>query len=140
MSKEKKAVGRPNTLVEKREQAKLYLHGEWQTFGDIIPSIAGLACYLGVARETIYDWRDKDTEFSDIVKGILAMQERQLLNGGLSGDYNATISKLVLSKHGYTDKAEVDNKSSDGSMTPATSINIDSKAIKDIANKLNEEC
>jgi hypothetical protein len=36
----------------------------------------------------------------------MAKQERELLNGSLKGDYNATISKLMLTKHGYSDKVE----------------------------------
>ena len=29
---------------------------------------------------------------------------------------NPTISKMLLAKHGYADKAEIDNTSSDGSL------------------------
>lgn len=125
-TKVKNPVGRPNTTAQEQaercETARKYLLGDWKEFGDVIPSLAGLACYMGKTRETIYAWRDADKNFSDIVLSILAMQERQLLNGGLSGDYNATISKLVLSKHGYSDKVEQDVTSSDGSMTPKAPV------------------
>lgn len=114
----KRAVGRPSLLLEKMDQAKQYLHGAWQDFGDVVPSIAGLACYLGVTRETIYNYQKENTEFFDIVSGILAVQERQLVNGGLSGGYNANITKLLLSKHGYSEKQEIDHHSSDGSLGP----------------------
>lgn len=114
-------VGRPSKLAESLDKAKEYLLGGYQTFGDEVPSIAGLACYLAVARSSIYKWAGEDKSeggFSDIVEGILSLQENKLLNGGLRGEYNPTIAKLLLAKHGYADKAEVDNKSSDGSMTP----------------------
>ncbi len=73
-----------------------------------IPSIAGLALYLNIARETVYDWRDKYPEFSDILGHILAEQERRLISNGLSGAYNSNITKLVLGKHGYHDKQDTD--------------------------------
>jgi hypothetical protein len=75
---------------------------------DVLPSIAGLACYLKISRETIHQWK-KDEEkpaFSDILGTLLAEQERQCVNGALGGDYNATIAKLLLGKHGYSDKSE----------------------------------
>ncbi len=71
--------------------------------GDMIPSIAGLACELGVARDTVHAWvaDGKKPEFSDIITRLLAEQERVLLRGGLSGKFNPTITKLVMSKHDY---------------------------------------
>lgn len=76
-----------------------------------LPSVAGLAVFLGVARSTVYAWKDDETElgkqFSDILERILAEQEKRLVNNGLSGVYNANIAKLALGKHGYTDKTDV---------------------------------
>jgi hypothetical protein len=39
-----------------------------------------------------------------------------LLNNGLDGTFNPPITKMMLSKHGYSDKIEQDHTSSDGSM------------------------
>jgi len=66
-----------------------------------IPTKGGLARYLGVARETLYDWASKYKEFSDIMEDLGAEQEDRLINNGLSGSYNPTISKVLLTKHGY---------------------------------------
>lgn len=79
---------------------------------DLVPSIAGLALYLNIARPTVYDWKGQYPEFSYIVESIMATQEQRLLNGGLGGEYNASISKLMLTKHGYTDRVETDNQTS----------------------------
>jgi hypothetical protein len=82
--------------------------------GDIktvnLPSIEGLAIYLDINRDTIYKWeQDPDKkEFSDIVETIRAEQAKRLVNNGLSGNYNPTIAKLLLHKHGYSDKQEVE--------------------------------
>lgn len=66
-----------------------------------IPSKAGLALALGVSRETLYDWASKYEEFSDIMEQMGAKQEIALINNGLSGKYNQTITKVLLTKHGY---------------------------------------
>ena len=107
MAKEKKTLGRPSIMESKHEEAKKYLMGGWQEVGDMIPSVAGLACYLGVSREVIYNWKEKDETFLDILRSILTLQERTLLNGGLGKDFNPVITKLVLGKHGYSEKQEI---------------------------------
>lgn len=69
-----------------------------------LPSVAGLAIELKVARSTVYLWAKEYPEFSDILETILATQEQVTLEGGLSGEYSAVIAKLVLGKHGYRDE------------------------------------
>jgi hypothetical protein len=73
-----------------------------------IPTVGGLARYLRVARSTIYLWGEKHPEFSDIIEILGAEQEDRLINKGLGGDYNPTISKVLLSKHGYREKIDQD--------------------------------
>jgi hypothetical protein len=72
-----------------------------------LPSIAGLAVDLKVARSTIYEWAKDHPDFSDILERLLAEQERRLLENGLSGIYNATIVKLALGKHGYKEQSDL---------------------------------
>lgn len=90
----------------------------WSKTGDKIPSVVGLACELGVSKKTLYNWGDVNPIFLHTLESIQAAQERESLSKGLDGTFNSTITKLVLANHGYSDKTEVDNKSSDGSMTP----------------------
>lgn len=75
-----------------------------------IPTLEGLAVYLEIARSTLYEWRDSISEFSDIIDQLQAIQADRLLNNGLSGDYNPTIAKVLLSKHGYRDSQELTGK------------------------------
>lgn len=75
-----------------------------------IPTIEGLARYLKIHRDTVYEWEKEHPEFSDILEDLRAKQADRLLNNGLSGDYNPTIAKVLLTKHGYTDKQEIDQK------------------------------
>jgi hypothetical protein len=74
-----------------------------------IPTIEGLAVHLGITRETIYQWeKDEDKkEFTDILGLLRAKQADALINNGLSGDYNPTIAKVLLTKHGYRDGVEM---------------------------------
>jgi len=101
-------MARPSKLTEEMvAKAKAY------ETKDAIPTIEDLAIYLDVNRSSIYEWRGGDTElhqqFSDIVDGILALQAKTLINKGLRGAFNPTITKLILSgKHGYVEKSEVD--------------------------------
>jgi len=83
-----------------------YVNGKWETV-DAMPSVVGLAHYLGITRETCYAWeKDKGKQFSDMLRQINTDQERILFNKALTGDYNAAIAKLALTKHGYSDKSD----------------------------------
>ena len=63
---------------------------------------------LGLSRETLRLWsKDEDKkEFLGILEAINQKQECVLLDNGLDGTFNSTITKLVLGKHGYHDRAQ----------------------------------
>lgn len=98
-------VGRPSELAETLVKAKEYLMGGYENVGEVIPSIAGLACYSGKARKTLREYAAQDDEFCTTYEGILCLQESKAINNGLTGVFNSTIAKLVLSNHGW-DKRE----------------------------------
>ena len=105
-------VGRPTVYDQNMiDRAKEYISGGYETLNDVLPTVEGLSEWLNVRRSTIYAWRDDvdRPEFSDIVEQLLKKQARMLLNGGLSGAYNANITKLVLNKHGYHDTQTIDS-------------------------------
>ena len=66
-----------------------------------LPTIEGLAYFLEVNRDTIYEWEKEHAEFSDIIGDLRAKQAQELINKGLAGTYNPTIAKVLLTKHGY---------------------------------------
>lgn len=76
---------------------------------EVVHTVAGLAVHLHISRETVYDWAKQDDkkEFSDIVVEILSNQERALVNKGLKGEFNSTIAKLLLAKHGYKEESDI---------------------------------
>lgn len=99
------ATGRPTDYTpEMVAKAEAYL----DSYETPIPSIAGLSLYLKLARSTVHRWATEEGKeaFKDILEDILATQEQELFSKGLTNDFNATIVKLALGKHGYHDKAD----------------------------------
>jgi hypothetical protein len=111
-------AGRPtlyNDDVQKK--ADEYLNN-WEKTGDVIPSIAGLADYLGLAVRTMHLWKEKHEKFMHTLEKIQTKQHRVLLNNGLNNTFNSAIAKLALANHGYSEKTQTDLTSSDGSLSP----------------------
>jgi hypothetical protein len=72
-----------------------------------LPSIEGLANFLDIDYSTVYEWKKTYPEFSYIVDKVKFAQFEKLVDNGLAGSYNASIAKLILSKHGYSEKQEI---------------------------------
>jgi len=100
--------GRLTKYTPELLKAARYYMDNYQEAGDLVPSIAGMAVEIGVNRDTIHTWRKQEGKeiFSDMIDSMLSNQERKLLTGGLGGDMNSNITKLMLCKHGYSDKQE----------------------------------
>ena len=132
-----KRMGRPSKLTPEVLALSLaYVSGGFQgaPTNEVVPTIAGLACVLGIARQTIKVWanykkedilQEDDNEyaklladFSNTIEGLQAKQEFLIARGGLVGDFNPTIAKLMLGNHGYSDKGEIDNKHQNPDGTP----------------------
>jgi transposase-like protein len=73
----------------------------------VIPSIEGLAEYLGVSRKSLYNWREQHPEFLHTLEAIEEKQKNLLINNGLKGKFNSNIAKLMLVNHGIHEKKEV---------------------------------
>ena len=120
-------MARPTKYNEELQaRADQYLD-EWasglgQELGEAIPSRVGMCVYLGISKSISHEWEKIHPQFLDTLKGIETLQEQVSLNGGMNGKYSPTITKLVLANHGYHDKQQVDNTSSDGSMRPPAPV------------------
>jgi len=112
----KSNAGRPSDYTpEIVKKAWYYVDGGWEKVGDPVPSVAGLACEIGIRRETCHAWaKDQTKEFSNILSAIAEKQERQLLRGGLSNAFNASITKMMMTKHGYSDAMKNEHTGADG--------------------------
>ena len=111
-------AGRPTKLDDAMQQkARDYLamhkNGENNPEEELIPRAVGLALYLGVSKAITYVWKDENDEFLDTFSAIQSLQERKLLSQGLSGGFNAAITKLALANHGYREKTATDITSGD---------------------------
>ena len=104
------SVGRPSKYNDETVKISREYIDNFEDHDDVIPSVAGLACVLGVSRENIYDWGKQESkkDFSDMLVDLQSKQERVLFNKGLSGEFNSNIVKLALTKHGYSDKSSQD--------------------------------
>lgn len=107
-------AGRPTSLTpELIEKAQEYLE-TYEELDQVVPTVAGLALHIGVSRGVIYKWDSEeqtDCQFIDILNAIKECQEVRLVNGGLTSQFNSVIAKMMLTKHGYSDKQEIDHTS-----------------------------
>ena len=83
-------------------------------YGDPVPTVAGLADALDIARSTLYLWQEEHPEFSDTLERIDRRQQKFLIAGGLTNEFNSAITKLMLHNHGYSDKSSTDVTSQGG--------------------------
>ncbi len=121
--------GRPTDYSpEVLEKAQDYLENH-EKYGDLVPSVAGLADALGKHRDTMYDWAKQEDKkaFSYTLGLIDNRQHKKLLSGGLGGDMNPAIVKLMLHNHGYSDKAET-----------STVITLESATEEEIDRRLSQ--
>lgn len=102
--------GRPTKYSEEIIKKTTDYIENYRNFGEVIPSIEGLALVLKVNRDTIYEWKNKFKEFSDMVEALQLKQTKILLNLGLLNKINPSIAKLLLAKQGYTEKQEMEIK------------------------------
>lgn len=110
-------IGRPTDYNQEiLDNASAYVQhfandeGKGENLKVNLPTIEGLALYLEISRSTLYLWQKEHKAFSDIIEILQQKQAQVLINNGLSGRYNPTIAKVLLTKHGYTDKQEIDQK------------------------------
>ena len=97
------------TKYNKRMSAKAreYLR-TYKDIDEVIPSLAGLSLFMGIDKDTIYRWAERYSDISGVVKELKSTQERVLLSGSLSGSLNSSIAKLILHKHDYSERKDVD--------------------------------
>jgi hypothetical protein len=73
-----------------------------------LPTIEGFARFLNVSRKSLYNWAEEHEDFLHTLEKIEVEQKERLIKYGLSGDYNPTIAKLILSaNHNMREKSDM---------------------------------
>lgn len=110
-------MARPTKLSQRLvKKARKYVAGEWTNDGRVIPTHAGLARFIGVSLRSVERWtlQGKDenaakneSDLARVISDLNDLQQEVLINRGLSGGFNATVTKLLLARHGYVEKKEM---------------------------------
>lgn len=115
----KSPFGRPSKYNSDVQAAAEEYINNFKDHGDVVPTVASLALHLDVAIKTLYNWAtEQNPDFLHVFNRLELLQHRALVNGGLAGGFNPAVTKMMMTKHGYSDKQEIDHRSGDGSMTP----------------------
>lgn len=108
-------AGRPTKYNDELlKAAKDYIDNFQPVEGqEIIPTVVGMCIAVNISHAIAYKWaKDEDKkEFLDILEKIEGKQHKELVNRGLDSTFNPTITKMMLTKHGYSDKQEIDHTS-----------------------------
>lgn len=94
-------------------------------------------CYeLGIAKQTFYNWLELYPELMDAKKRGLDFAQGWWMKQGRKNlenkDFSATLFYMNMkNRFGWKDKSEVDNTSSDGSMTPKSTKIVFTNGLKD---------
>ncbi len=93
--------------ADMQKLAEDYADFGWRDAGHLFPSNMGLALTLEVAEATIDNWGNSDDkpQFLGTLARIKALQHLDLVQRGLTNEFNATITKLMLCNHGRHDKS-----------------------------------
>lgn len=76
-----------------------------------LPTRHGFARFIGKTKSTLDYWAADHPEFSSALEKIDDLQYERLVMNGLSGLYNSTIAKLLLSgNHGVVERKDVTSK------------------------------
>ena len=115
MTETKKPFGRPSKLTpEMFEEANVYLDETCSmSVNTLLPTIEGLALCLHIHRDSLYKWAEENKDFSDILERLRQSQAQKILQNSMLNRYNSTISKLMLSKHGYIEQKDVTTNGKD---------------------------
>jgi len=104
-------TGRPTKLTDEIiAEARAYLDATDISVATLLPTIEGLAQTIHIHRDTIYQWEKDNKDFSDILEDLRQMQANKIIQNSMQNRYNPTISKMMLSKHGYVEKQEIEAK------------------------------
>lgn len=73
-----------------------------------LPTFEGFSIFINVNRDTLKEWVKIYPDFSAAMDDITRAQKKALINNGLSGNYNPSMAKFILSaNHGLREGSDV---------------------------------
>ena len=81
------------TYIESREETFDIPTRKWTVR---LPTVEDFADYLGVHRDTLYAWAERDMGWAHALDRLMAIQYTRLINGGLSGRYRSWLVIRLL--------------------------------------------
>lgn len=133
--KEKESNAGRDLLFKNKEELELKLDAYKKYLQETgkPPTIAGLAYYTGITRQTIYNYSERD-QFFDTIKEfrnyILMNYEELAIEKGNGGIV------FLLKNYGYTDKQEVEHS---GETTVNNRHDVSHLSVKEIKELLGKE-
>lgn len=106
--------GRPSEYTQKiYDIALAYLDNFNTKHNHRIPSVVGLCKILKQGSSTLYNWANSEhhlyhEEFSYIMGMIKDYQHFELVDQGLGKKFDSSVARLILYKHGYSEKKETE--------------------------------
>jgi len=100
------------------EMALDYIENYEETYGDALPSTAGLGKILGASPQQVRHWARDHDEFMGVYQLLIAEKARVLINRGVRGQTKEGFAKFLLSHCGYQETKNMDITSGGQSVTP----------------------
>lgn len=97
-----------NTLKKHYSKQRLKSLIDAYIESDSVKSLAGLALFLETDRATLTKWQfDTEHGFSELIGYARTCIEKDVVENGLRGKYNATMASFILkTSFGYRDKGD----------------------------------
>lgn len=104
-------IGAPTKYCKEIVEKAHEYERAWKDLGDPVPMLVGLYVHCGINRHTGAQWRKRDdrSEFAAVCARVEVMQEHELLRKGLMRVTEQSITKLMLMRHGYSDRQAIDH-------------------------------
>lgn len=112
----------------------------WESSDDPVPMLCGLAVHCGICTATVSVWQGnpENEAFAKVCARVKSEQERVLLQKGLTRQHDNSITKLMLMRHGYSDRQEIDHTTKGESINDEKKLTDDD--LKDRLHDLGIEC
>lgn len=84
---------------------------------DAVPIVVGLCKHINRGSSTVYQWAHEEgkEQFADILEEIKDLQHLKLITSGLNNEFNSAITKMMMTKHGYSEKIQQEVSGPNGS-------------------------